>query len=138
MTYRDVTLVKAVQMAIVGVGVFAILYGVNMIIGGDGRMQAPAFATIRAAAALLDLSPALLWGASMAAFGALVVLPRTEVAGLFLASCWCFLFAVGAFDAATRDAVASVTGWPIYGFVGVIIAGLVAVRRAGLVPRRSL
>lgn len=129
------TLARAVSGAIRGVGVWAIVFGFVIVLGGQERMGSPAFAVIRGVAEMARQDPAHLWGITLAVAGLLVIMPRTELAGLFLVTTWCLLFGIGAAAAAIADPVASVTGPVIYGYVALMISGLIAVRRADLAPR---
>lgn len=133
------TLARAVAAAIRGCGVWAIIFGFIIVLGGEQRMAAPSFAVIRGVAEVVHGSPAHVWGISLAASGLLVIMPRTELVGLLLVSTWCVLFGMGALAAAVADPTAAVTGPCVYFYVGLMLAGLIAVRRAGLVPpARSL
>lgn len=132
------TLARAVSLAVLGIGVWAVLFGLVLIAGGQERMQAPSFAVIRGAAAMLGADPSHLWGLTVAAGGLLVLVRRTEVAGLFTVATWCILFGLAASAAAFGDPSAAVTGPGVYGLVAVMISGLIAVRLSGLAPRVPL
>lgn len=127
-------LARAVGAAIRGVGVFGIVFGFVVVLGGDQRMSSPAFMFVRATADLVDCSPSQLWGISVAVAGLLVLVHRTQLLGLYLVALWCLLFGMAAFISAVQHPDASVTGPMIYGFVAVMISGLIGVRWTGLAP----
>lgn len=135
-TLPTVTASVPARFTIWAVGVYAVVQGVGVCLGGIGRWQSPAFGVIRQ----VPGSP-YSWGVPLAVCG-LVVLTASllgrfwlKAAGLLGTSIWSFAFGSGAFSATMSSPVASTTGGPAYLLISVITAILIPIKERRAYPR---
>lgn len=117
-------------------GVYAIVQGVWVCLGGIGRWASPAFGMIRQ----VPGSP-YTWGIPLAVFGVVVLTASLlgrfwlKAAGLLGISVWAFAFGVGAVGAITMSPTASTTGGPTYLVISVVTAILIPIKERRAYPR---
>ena len=101
-----------------GAGVYALVQGVGIIIGGPGRWSSPSYALLKSVPGGPDA-----WGWLAVGIGVLILYGSrrrkwaVKSLGMFFLTIWHLAFAVGAAIAALAYPGAGTTAWPIYALV---------------------
>lgn len=117
------------KLTIVGVGVYSVIQGIGIIVGGPARFGAPTYANLR----LVPVEPAYLWGSLVLIFGALILAGSlfmwwwVKLVGLVGLALWLLLLANGAWDS-LRIPTTGTTAAPTYLLVAYLCLVLVFVK----------
>lgn len=125
--YRALTL-----LAIRGAGVYAVLTGALVLVGGDARMQSQAYRALRDLTWSLGLPPAPTLGAFLILAGVVTLVPRyaPSQAGLFGIVLFHLYVSMSFTLSVYTEPRAGVLGVLGTLFIGTMCGGLIAVRHA--------